>query len=154
MLNILQSHYPERLGLALIINVPFLINTFFKIIMPFVDPITRNKVKFNPSIYEDGLMTQDMVMKEWWGGDNDFKWDHSKYWPALIQMTEERRKKQMERWRALGSKVGASEWEIKSGGELSEQASKTQETQPADLEKRPVEPTTVLEVPVVEITPA
>ena len=96
MLNILQSHYPERLGLSLIINVPFLINTFFKIIMPFVDPITRNKVKFNPSIYEDGLMTQDMVMKEWWGGDNDFKWDHSKYWPALIQMTEERRKNMLQ----------------------------------------------------------
>ncbi|CCO28610.1 CRAL-TRIO domain-containing protein C23B6,04c [Rhizoctonia solani AG-1 IB] len=38
MLNILQNHYPERLGLALIINVPTMINLFFKAIMPFVDP--------------------------------------------------------------------------------------------------------------------
>jgi len=113
MLNILQSHYPERLGLAMIINVPFLVNTFFKIIMPFVDPVTRNKVKFNPQIFEDGFMTRDMVMSEWWGGERDFVWDHDKYWPALLQLCETRRNEQRERWRQLGAKVGVSEWEIR-----------------------------------------
>ena len=114
MLHIIQTHYPERLGLALIINVPFLINAFFNVIMPFVDPVTRNKVKFNPKIYEDGIMTKDQVMKEWWDGDQEFEWDHDKYWPALIKICDERRHSQMERWRQLGAKVGLSEWDFKS----------------------------------------
>ncbi len=115
MLNILQSHYPERLGLALIINVPFFINAFFKVIMPFVDPITRNKVKFNPSVFEDGFMEKDQVMKEWWDGDRKFEWDHSKYWPALVKMCAERKAEQMGRWREMGAKVGLSEWDMKDG---------------------------------------
>ena len=94
-------------------------------------------------------MTPDMVMKDLWGGDREFVWDHAKYWPALVQMCEERRKKHMEKWRALGAKVGISEYEIKAGDEVAN----TQETQVVDLEKRAVE-TTVQEVPVVEITQA
>ncbi|KLO17413.1 CRAL/TRIO domain-containing protein, partial [Schizopora paradoxa] len=119
MLHILQSHYPERLGLALIINVPFLVNAFFKMIMPFVDPITRNKVKFNPNVFEDGIMTKDQVMKEWWDGDREFEWDHSKYWPALVKTCAERRAEQMGRWRDLGAKVGLSEWDMKGGSSAS-----------------------------------
>lgn len=135
----------------MIINVPFLVNAFFKLIMPFVDPITRAKVKFNPSIFDDGHMTPDMVMKEWWGGEREFIWDHAKYWPALVSMCEERRTKQFERWRALGGKVGESELAIKGGEEA---ASKSQQMPSSDVEKRPVENATVLEIPVVEITPA
>lgn len=48
MLNILQNHYPERLGLALILNVPWLVDMFFKLIKPFIDPVTRDKMWFNP----------------------------------------------------------------------------------------------------------
>ncbi|THH04011.1 hypothetical protein EW145_g5834 [Phellinidium pouzarii] len=115
MLHIIQAHYPERLGLALIINVPMLVNAFFRLIMPFVDPITRNKVKFNPRVIEDGFFEKDQIMKKWWGGDRDFEYDHKHYWPALVSMTDERRNKQMQRWKELGAKVGISEWEMKSG---------------------------------------
>lgn len=116
MLHILQSHYPERLGLALIINVPFLVNAFFKVIMPFVDPITRNKVKFNPSIFNDGFFDKDQVMHvSGWDGGCQFEWDHAKYWPALVTMCEERREKMVKRWKELGAKVGISEWEMKTG---------------------------------------
>lgn len=50
MLNIIQSHYPERLGLALILNVPWLLNAFYKLITPFIDPVTRTKMRFNPEV--------------------------------------------------------------------------------------------------------
>ncbi|EDR09805.1 uncharacterized protein LACBIDRAFT_152940, partial [Laccaria bicolor S238N-H82] len=110
VLNILQEHYPERLGLALVINVPFLVNAFFKIIMPFVDPITREKVKFNPDIIKDGLFVKDMVMSEWWGGDRDFEYVHEKYWNELVGMCEERTGRWRTRWEELGAKVGISEW--------------------------------------------
>jgi hypothetical protein len=113
VLNILQEHYPERLGLALIINVPFFVKAFFKLIMPFVDPVTREKVKFNPEIIKDGLFAKDMVMSEWWGGDRDFEYVHEKYWKELVGMCEERTRRWRTRWEELGATVGLSEWEYK-----------------------------------------
>ncbi|KAF8313510.1 CRAL-TRIO domain-containing protein [Cantharellus anzutake] len=116
MLDILQNHYPERLGRALIINVPFLINAFFKLIMPFVDSNTRVKIKFNPEVIEENIFSKEMVTHAW-GGEVNFVWDHSKYWPNLILMAEAHRNANMERWRTLGACVGVSEWEIKGGDE-------------------------------------
>lgn len=115
MLNIIQNHYPERLGRALIINVPFIINAFFKIIMPFVDPVTRAKVKFNPDVVGEGLFTKNNLMTQWWGGDREFEWDHEQYWPTLVKMCKERKEHQMARWSELGAKVGLEEWHIKNG---------------------------------------
>jgi hypothetical protein len=127
MLNIIQNHYPERLGRALIINVPFLINAFFKLIMPFVDPVTREKVRFNPDVIGEGLFDKDNLMTQWWGGNREFEWDHEKYWPVLVKMCDERRARQKERWTKLGAKIGLDEWDIKAGDELLTKASVTTE---------------------------
>jgi hypothetical protein len=121
MLSYLQNYYPERLGLALVANVPFLVNAFFKIIFPFIDPITREKIKFNPHLIEDGIFVKDQATVDW-GGEIDFQWDHTKYWPELISLCNDLRAKQKERWKALGGKVGLSEWDIKGGGSLKPQA--------------------------------
>jgi len=115
VLHILQDHYPERLGLALIINIPFLVNAFFKVVMPFVDPVTRQKVKFNPDILKDGFFTPDMVMKDWWGGEPEFEYVHEKYWPNLVSLCEGRVTTWTKNWRALGAQVGTSEWAYKKG---------------------------------------
>ncbi|OLY84799.1 CRAL-TRIO domain-containing protein [Smittium mucronatum] len=51
-LEVLQSHYPERLGKGIIINAPSIFLITYKIISPFIDPITKNKIffsSFNPS---------------------------------------------------------------------------------------------------------
>ncbi|KAG6901794.1 hypothetical protein C0995_007820 [Termitomyces sp. Mi166 len=116
VLNILQDHYPERLGAALILNVPFLLNAFYKLINPFIDPVSREKMKFNPRVIDDNLFTRDMVMSEWWGGDRDFEYVHDRYWPALTKLCESRRNVWLEKWRALGGTVGSKEWEYKSEG--------------------------------------
>ncbi|EJD06551.1 CRAL/TRIO domain-containing protein [Fomitiporia mediterranea MF3/22] len=142
-LHIVQTHYPARLGLALIINVPTLVNAFFKLIMPFVDPLTRNKVKFNPCVFDDGYFTRDQVMKQWWDGEREFEYVHEKYWPVLVEMCEERRKKQFQRWRKLGAKVGISEWDMKTGWSPSSQpeqvpvSEKTVEAPTVDVEPTP-----------------
>jgi hypothetical protein len=115
ILSFLQNHYPERLGLAIFINVPFIVTTTLKIIMPFVDPITREKIKFNPDIFEEGIFHPDMVMKEWWGGSQDFDYVHEKYWPNLVELCESRAKDWMKNWKDLGGKVGSKEWEYKQG---------------------------------------
>ena len=83
--------------------------------MPFVDPVTREKIKFNPDIFEEGIFHQDMVMKEWWGGSQDFDYVHEKYWPNLVELCESRVKDWMKNWRDLGGKVGSKEWEYKQG---------------------------------------
>ena len=94
--------------------MPFLINAFFKLISPFIDPLTRTKMKFNPRPVEDGLFDAAQLMKDGgWGGDREFAWDHGKYWPALLKMCAEIREAQRERWKALGGKVGISEWDFK-----------------------------------------
>lgn len=45
-LQIVQNHYPERLGRAVNFQPPFLFELFWKAIRPFVDPVTRDKVVF------------------------------------------------------------------------------------------------------------
>ena len=114
VLNILQTHYPERLGRALIINVPWMLNAFYKLINPFVDPVTRDKMRFNPKVVDDGLFTADNVWKEF-GGEVEFKYEHKVYWLDFIELAKTRREAQMQRWRELGGLVGAKEWDIKSG---------------------------------------
>lgn len=123
VLDIIQNHYPERLGCALIMNVPFLLNAFFKLISPFIDPVTREKLRFNPKVVEDGLFVQDQLMQEWWGGGREFVYDHKQYWPALVQLTQDRKKVWMECWRELGGTVGVSEWDYKRAAEKKTAAS-------------------------------
>ena len=45
-LEILQRHYPERLHRAYICNPPWVFTTFWSVIKPFVDPVTKSKVCF------------------------------------------------------------------------------------------------------------
>jgi phosphatidylinositol/phosphatidylcholine transfer protein len=117
--SLIRSHYPERLGLALIINVPFLVMAFLNLIFPFVDPVTREKVKFNPKVVEQGIMTPDQVMSEW-DGSVDFKYEHEEYWEELVELCETRRTAWLQRWRSLGGTVGISEWDYKQKGDVNE----------------------------------
>lgn len=133
VLDILQTHYPEHLGRAIIINLPFLINAFFKIITPFVDPITRPKMKFNPQVVPDGLFTSPQVWKEF-GGECEFGYEHEVYWKALVGMCEEKKKVQMERWRKLGAKVGVREWEVRRPLEGEEVGGDDDAAAPASLQ--------------------
>ncbi|KAJ5098620.1 hypothetical protein N7532_005621 [Penicillium argentinense] len=105
-LSILQNHYPERLGRALVINVPFLIWGFFKVITPFIDPLTREKLKFNEDLRKHVPPTH--LMKSV-GGEVEFKYDHSTYWPALNQLAEQRRETYRARWIQGGKQIGEFE---------------------------------------------
>ncbi|KAF9349638.1 hypothetical protein BGX26_012099 [Mortierella sp. AD094] len=46
ILNVLGSHYPERLGKGYIIHAPWFFWPFYKMISPFMDPVTRDKINF------------------------------------------------------------------------------------------------------------
>lgn len=92
---------------------------------PFVDPVTKQKVKFGTDIVADGDIDKEWLMKEC-GGDLDvglsrveqadekITYDHDTYWPALVKACQERREQDAIRWRALGEpKVGREERDFK-----------------------------------------
>lgn len=112
VLNILQDHYPERLGRALLTNMPRLAKLFLKMIHPFIDPLTREKLVFSepfPNYVPVNQLQSDF------GGNVDFEYQHKIYWPALCKMYEARHEYYLSRWRALGAEIGMSESELRAG---------------------------------------
>ncbi|KAJ5496682.1 hypothetical protein N7463_008669 [Penicillium fimorum] len=105
-LSFLQNHYPERLGRALVINVPFVIWGFLKLITPFIDPNTREKLKFNEDLRQH--VPPSHLMKSV-GGDVEFRYDHAAYWPTLNKLAGQRREAYRERWVQGGKQVGEFE---------------------------------------------
>ncbi|WVQ84793.1 hypothetical protein IAT38_006950 [Cryptococcus sp. DSM 104549] len=82
VLNILQNHYVERLGRGVVVNMPWWINAFFSGITPFMDPITRDKIRFNPKVTD--LVPASMLDHEF-GGDYMFEFEHKSYWKTVTE---------------------------------------------------------------------
>ncbi|KAF8267387.1 CRAL-TRIO domain-containing protein [Lactarius quietus] len=70
VLTILQHHYVETLGRALVG------------IAPFLDPVTRDKMRFNPDLFE--LIPREHLDADF-GGDYHFEFEHEAYWSQLIE---------------------------------------------------------------------
>ena len=89
-----------------------MVNMFLKLIMPFVDPLTREKLYFN----ED--LTKFVPKEQLWtdvGGAVVFEYDHEAYWPALNGLCKERANERRARWEAAGKHYGESELYLKGG---------------------------------------
>ncbi|KAG7661300.1 PDR16 [[Candida] subhashii] len=110
VLHILQTHYPERLGKALLTNIPWLGWTFLKLIHPFIDPLTREKLVFDQPFVDYVPREQlDMDFK----GDVNFEYDHDKYWNKMVQIADEKKHKYYERFELFGKKIGLSEVDLR-----------------------------------------
>ncbi|UJR38641.1 hypothetical protein I4U23_031306 [Adineta vaga] len=46
LINLLQNYYPESLGLALIVNAPWLFNSCWYLIKSWLDPVVQQKIHF------------------------------------------------------------------------------------------------------------
>ncbi|KAM9928370.1 hypothetical protein OXX59_001870 [Metschnikowia pulcherrima] len=110
VLNILQTHYPERLGKALLTNIPLLAWTFLKIIHPFIDPLTREKLVFDQPFPDYVPVAQ---LDKDFGGQVNFEYDHAKYWDEMVSMASERRKMYVKRFEVFGSQIGLSEEDLR-----------------------------------------
>jgi hypothetical protein len=100
----------------LLINrtVPWYVSAFLKLISPFIDPVTKTKIKYNEPLTDHVPAAQLMKAS---GGDVDFKYDHSIYWPALANMAAERKQQRQQRWEKAGKIIGESEIYLWGGDE-------------------------------------
>ena len=117
VLNILQNHNPERLGRALISETPWYVNTFFKLISPFIDPVTREKMKFNEDLKL--WVPKGNLWKHAKGGELNFEYEHPVYWAALEKQVKEKREAFRQRWIEGGSRIGEHEEYLRGGNKLS-----------------------------------
>jgi len=81
VLHILQQHYVETLGRAIVVNLPMLLNFFYKGISPFLDPVTRDKMRFNPDLFE--LIPPSQLDADF-GGENEYQFEPESYWDQIV----------------------------------------------------------------------
>ncbi|WOO78314.1 CRAL-TRIO domain-containing protein [Vanrija pseudolonga] len=82
VLHIMANHYVERLGRGIIVNAPWFFGAFYSAISAFIDPVSRDKVRFNPNL--DELIAADQLESDY-GGQVNFKYDHGVYWKELSE---------------------------------------------------------------------
>ena len=107
--------------------------------------MTKEKLKFNEDMR--GHAPPEQLWNEF-QGDLEFEYEHTVYWPALLSLSEERRREQKERWVKGGKRYGESELYLKGGSSQSvepvasdnEVAPTVPETVPQEPEKEDVEP--------------
>eukprot|EP01112_Ceratiomyxa_fruticulosa_P008510 TRINITY_DN2205_c0_g1_i1.p1 TRINITY_DN2205_c0_g1~~TRINITY_DN2205_c0_g1_i1.p1 ORF type:complete len:327 (-),score=67.84 TRINITY_DN2205_c0_g1_i1:28-1008(-) len=81
VLNIVQNHYPERLGVAYMVNAPWAFSIFWAMLTPFMSEVTKSKLTFvkskDPLLFEH--IHEDELEVEY-GGKNDFQYDYDTHW--------------------------------------------------------------------------
>jgi hypothetical protein len=96
--------------------VPWYVTAFLKLLSPFIDPVTKTKLRYNEPLTQHIPPSQLMKNAD---GEVDFKYDHSVYWPALDTLATQRRNERRERWEAAGKLIGESEIYLWGGDEKS-----------------------------------
>ncbi|KIY50534.1 CRAL/TRIO domain-containing protein [Fistulina hepatica ATCC 64428] len=82
VLKILQDHYVETLGRALVTNLPLILNFFYKGIAPFLDPVTRDKMRFNPDLLS--LIPPEHLDARF-GGTYNYEFEPETYWNQVVE---------------------------------------------------------------------
>ncbi|RXW24539.1 hypothetical protein EST38_g1319 [Candolleomyces aberdarensis] len=82
VLSILQQHYVETLGRALIVNLPSILTFFYKGISPFLDPVTRDKMRFNPDLSD---LVDSNQLDSAFGGSYEFDFEPNSYWDQIVE---------------------------------------------------------------------
>jgi hypothetical protein len=92
--------------------VPWYVTTFFRLISPFIDPVTKEKMKFNEPLSRYVPPSQ---LKKEFGGEAEFEYKHEIYWPALCELAAMRRKDYVARWEKAGKQIGEHEAFLRGG---------------------------------------
>ena len=83
-------------------------------ISPFIDPVTKEKMKFNEDLRK---YVPPQQLQKANGGDLNFEYDHKLYWPALNAECDRRRAAYKQRWIDAGKKIGEYEEYLRGGSQ-------------------------------------
>ncbi|XP_021900806.1 random slug protein 5 [Carica papaya] len=88
--NILQSHYPERLAVAFLYNPPRIFEAFWKIVKYFLDTKTFQKVKFVYPKNKDSMEVMRSYFDEQnlpteFGGKANLQYDHEEFSKLMVE---------------------------------------------------------------------
>ncbi|BGP23339.1 Phosphatidylinositol transfer protein (PITP) [Rhodotorula toruloides] len=139
VLEILQTYYCERLGRAVCVNIPQIFFAFYKLVSPFVDPVTKEKIRFLDKADATSLIPASQLQKIF-GGDINMEYDHKTYFPALTKLCMERKAANLERWRKFGeNRCGLDEAIIRGARVPGQEANGKQEvaTEETDVDAAP-----------------
>ncbi|KAJ3068994.1 hypothetical protein HDU98_007920 [Podochytrium sp. JEL0797] len=91
-LHVLQNHFPERLGILIVLNPTVFLNGLFSVLKPVMDPVTAAKIRLihvekkiedNVALHE--IVAADQLPIEF-GGNFAFEYRHEEYWACLGQI--------------------------------------------------------------------
>jgi len=93
VLKMLQDHFPDRLGVLVVLNMATAGQMFFKLLMPFIPEVVRKKIHILPNDEEVRFEMLKQVVEEQyipnrWGGEDDFIFDSKKYYESEAIMSE------------------------------------------------------------------
>lgn len=78
IINLLQYYYPESLGLALIVNAPWIFNSCWILIKSWLDPVVQQKIRFVRNLNDlNEFIDRNLLPKHL----NGSKLDHFRYLP-------------------------------------------------------------------------
>jgi hypothetical protein len=92
VLHFVTNHYPERLGMLLLVDTPWIFNGFWAVASPFLSKSTVSKILFikgsevTKTLLE--FIDKEQLEKDY-GGDNNFVYEHGSYMKTLLQEEEE-----------------------------------------------------------------
>ena len=85
-----------------------------KIIHPFIDPLTREKLVFDQPFIN--YVPKEQLDKDFEGLVN-FEYDHKKYWDVMMKISQDKKHQYFERFEKFGGIVGLSEVDLRGNNE-------------------------------------
>lgn len=70
MIHILQNYYPDTLGVALVLNSPWLFSGCWAILKRWIDPVSQKKVNFISYQQMGDFIDIDIIPKSFEGNDD------------------------------------------------------------------------------------
>jgi hypothetical protein len=73
VIQMLANHYPERLHKAYVCNAPSIFSLAYKVLSPFIDPVTKSKAEFvTTSDYEPSKAGKESNSSSWFGSSSSW----------------------------------------------------------------------------------